>query len=364
VFPECLRQKSSVVDGELPLVSIIYFNQGTKQDFETIVAIADSLPLLFHILSYLYVAMLALMLAVIVRTSSASYQCSEYVQVAIAVFGISGMYVIQALVCRALVWTGWRYGPLEEKKRKPFTVFLYISLLLWPIIIAFSAYGTYLSISPHVSKSCFDSNPCATFKDIVPSSCTTDKEGDVQLTEACQIVWNKVKTYDSCFSRWINLAATWMVENANGSTIVQLDDESGSEIVVPTFLYPGTVSCSTKYDPFGKTVSKLYNSSVNLFALVGGASFSSKETSKVLPVAYQVLLLEFITDTNHTDYEGFVEKVPWSGCLSSECLSLLGNECSSWDIFLSLPSTYKVKPEFLTVGAFMNFQLFVALNQV
>eukprot|EP00890_Picochlorum_soloecismus_P005063 jgi/Picsp_1/5558/NSC_02917-R1_sn1-specific diacylglycerol lipase beta len=309
----------------------------------------DSLPLMFHILSYLYVAMLALMLAVIVITSSASYQCGEYAQVAVAVFGISGMYVVQALVCRALVWTGWRYGPLEEKKRRPFTVLLYVSLLLWPVIVAFTAYGTYLSVSPYISKSCFDSNPCATFKDIVPSSCTRDKEGDVSLTEACRIVWNNIKAYDSCFSKWTDLAATWIVENANGSTTVQLDDESGGEIVIPTFNYPGTVSCSTKYDPYGKTVSKLYNSSVNLFALVGGASFASTETTKVLPVAYQVILLGFITDSNHTDYESFAKKVPWSRCLSKECLSLLGNECSSWDIFASLPSTYKVKAEFLTV---------------
>ena len=325
--------------------------------------IADSLPLLFYILSYLYVAMLALMLAVIVITSSANYQCSEYVQVAIAVFGISGTYVIQALVCRALVWTGWRYGPLEEKKRRPFTVLLYVSLFLWPVIVAFTAYGTYLSVSPHISKSCFSSNPCATFKNIVPSSCTTDKEGDVTLTEACQIVWNNFKTYDACLSKWTDLAATWMVENANGSTTIQLEDDPGSEFVIPTFSYPGTVSCSTKYDPLGKVVSKLYNSSINLFALAGGASFASAETTKVLPVAYQVILVGFITDANYTDYASFVEKVPWSRCLRSECLSLLGNECSSWDIFASLPSTYKVKAEFNTVGTFLSTAVNVRFGQ-
>lgn len=306
------------------------------------------MPLLLYIISYLYAGMICGLVFVIVFVwSSSDYECNEAGQVATALYGSASFYGVAIVVARLGVWFGWRGGPLEESRRKIMTSLLYCMMALWVVLLGFTVFGTYLSASPGISKSCWSNNPCSSFQKTVPASCTLNKDGEVELTKDCQIVWGNGASFDRCIDQWSNLAATWMVQNYNG-TNREIEGGDGQIVELPLFNYPGISSCkvTTKLD--SKEI--MFGNDFSILDFSIAAAVLNKDTEKIFPIAYQAIVLSIISnDTVSADTDSLVNMLPWSSCLSNKCLSLLDNECQSFDVLINLPVTYEVKVAFVAV---------------
>lgn len=283
-------------------------------------------------------------------TQSEDYFCESKTAVKASLYGALGLTILAAIVSRVMVQMGWRGGPLEEDVRWPVPHLMHMMMLILVCILGFVIYGTYVAFSPKISESCWSTNPCQTFKTIVPSSCTEDKNGTILLTPECQIAWDNREKLGACVDRWTDLASTWMVTNFKGTYgYNEYLNSSG----YPLYNIPGKVSCKIQYTPNAPGLLVYDNETngfVDIFTLATILSVSEDALFNMLPVAYQGLILLMTGLYNESNLDVPLKTgVPWYNCLSKQCTDLLENECDSWKLFSDLPDASSQRGAYLAV---------------
>ena len=314
----------------------------------------DSLPLLFYpLLTALSIFMFILSLALVAVTLSSNYRCKEFTKVGVALYGMAAVYFVELLVFLGLIFFGWRGGPLHESKRMPqMSIMIHIWITVIIIKLLFTVWGMYVVYSPTVSKECWSSNPCDSFSDELPKSCVPQATGNIQLTPSCQVVFNHIGEFRYCLDKWAGLGGGWMIDNYIGQ-------EPGQ---YANFSYPGTVSCRNDVNwQKDKRLSEInpYDNRTNVFEFFIHALYvqagieNDTSTIDVLPSVFQSVILSFISngmyDHRNASFAELNAEIPWNDCMSAECMALLQNDCSQWEKFIHLPSTYRLSGWFAAI---------------
>ena len=320
----------------------------------------DSLPLLFYpLLASLSIAMLINLVSLVGTTLSNHYQCDQFAKVGAAMYGMLGIYCLEVLAFYAIVQCGWRGGPLNERARMPLmSVMIHIWICIMVFKLGFTVWGIFVVYSPTVSKDCWSSNPCDLYSaEELPRVCVPGATGNVQLTPECQVLFNNIGEFNSCLESWNNYGAGWMVDNYVGQ-------EPG---LYANFTFPGRVTCRTdvnwEKDPRLAEINP-FDSNENIFRwyfyyLVYLDEYLvelNNDTGLIdyLPSAYQSVMLQFVSNgvygaNPNASFAESYGNVPWDTCLAENCPFLLGQQCSQWRIFSTIPETYKISSWFAAI---------------
>lgn len=295
--------------------------------------------------------MFILLLALMGVTLSSNYECQGFARVAVAMYGMTGVYFVEVLASFGLVRLGWRGGPLDESKRMPqMAVMIHVWFIIEVIKFFLTIWGIVVVYSPSVSSQCWSNNPCESYNDQLPRVCVPGATGDIQLTTECQIIFQNRKEYSKCFESWAEFGAGWMLDNFISSN---------KDPPYMNFSFPGTVTCRTgiQWQNDGRLSEiNVFDPEQNIFWYIGEElkriDDEQREQSPgnislvdTLPNAYQILTTNFIS--NGILYRE--PEIPWSECEVDSCRELLQNSCSQWRDFISLPDTHRLAGWFAAV---------------
>jgi len=315
--------------------------------------------------------MFILLLSLVAFTLDGNYECSEFTKVGIAMYGMTCVYFLEIVLFILLIHFGWRGGPLNERKRMPqMSVLIHLWIIVLLIKLGLTTFGLYVVYSPTVSKSCWSSNPCDNFQRSLPKVCVPGATGSVELTPECRVVFTNIRHYDACFEIWDRYGAGWMINNFIGR------DKSTD---FASFNYPGVNTCRYDINPKKDKRLDLYIppsiGKANIFDVlleVGSIQSSNIGSFDRFPTEYVAAVYSFIsntTGTNGTSHTELMDKIPWTDCLDDGCLTLLNNTCEQWEVFLTLPDTYKMSGLFsaimyvsLAVIILTGFIFFISFN--
>lgn len=171
---------------------------------------ADTVPILAIFLAVFHIAITIPLITITVMTESESYHCRQKTLVQAALFGPLIIYLLCIVNEFAIFFIGIQGGPLEERKRRFMRPFVYLEVALWFVIIILTIWATFVAYDPSVGTLCWSDNPCATIRDLIPSSCTIDNNGDVKLTSSCKLITSDPSNQygNQCLPDWSNYAAT------------------------------------------------------------------------------------------------------------------------------------------------------------
>lgn len=312
----------------------------------------DSLPLLFYpVLSALSIVMFILLLTLVAFTLGGKYECSEFTKVGIAMYGMTITYFLEIVLFNLVIHLGWRGGPLNESKRMPqMSILIHLWIVAVLIKLGLTTFGLFVVYSPTVSKSCWSSNPCDSFEKSLPKACIPGATGNVDLTPECRVVFRNIDKYDACFETWDRYGAGWMVDNFIGK-----DQTDGLAL----FNYPGVTTCRTDVDPNKDKRLDVYIpesiGKANIFDVlleVGSMQSSNDGTFDRFPREYVAAVYSFISNTTYSgskNHSVLMNDIPWTQCMGQSCLSLLENTCEQWQVFITLPDTYKMSGLFSAI---------------
>ncbi|KFM25318.1 hypothetical protein F751_3998 [Auxenochlorella protothecoides] len=284
----------------------------------------DVLPLLGAFLAVCHVVYFVPILAGAwtVESTGIQYSCNVGTQLRVAVYSLLGLFALSVIVEFSLTSIGLKGGPLEERKRKPIHVLLYMEVALWLTLVVFTAYGTYILASPKVPTSCWDNNPCA-YSTEIPAACTgaLNAEGVATLSNACQLVVSNMNDFQSCYLEWFTMGIEYTVTS------------------FPNYTYDW--DCDANHNFTAEQYSRF------LVEAEFGADIASYNARLKRCGKLAFLLEESFVQMLGIPYDNssLSTTVPWSPCQNQTCQTLLmaGDECTEWDVLFKLgnPSSRK-----------------------
>ncbi|KAL6777560.1 hypothetical protein ACKKBG_A14745 [Auxenochlorella protothecoides x Auxenochlorella symbiontica] len=320
----------------------------------------DVLPLLGAFLAVCHVVYFVPILAGAwtVESTGIQYSCNVGTQLRVAVYSLLGLFALSVIVEFSLTSIGLKGGPLEERKRKPIHVLLYMEVALWLTLVVFTAYGTYILASPKVPTSCWDNNPCA-YSTEIPAACTgaLNAEGVATLSNACQLVVSNMNDFQSCYLEWFTMGIEYTVTSFPNYTY-DWDCDANHNFTAEQY------SHFLVEAEFGGNVTA-YNEAVNSSTDDGNDDSDDADDCTASPrsgsaadiASYNARLkrcgkLAFLLEESFVqmlgipyDNSSLSTTVPWSPCQNQTCQTLLmaGDECTEWDVLFKLgnPSSRK-----------------------
>lgn len=295
--------------------------------------------------------MFILLLSLMGVTLSSDYECQGFPKVAVAMYGMTGVYFLEIVVSFFLVRLGWQGSCLDERKRMPqMTVIIHVWFAIEVLKFFLTIWGIVVVYSPTVSSQCWSNNPCESYVDQLPRVCVPGATGAVQLTTECQVIFTNKHKYSTCFERWAEFGAGWMLDNFISSNL---------DPPYVNFSFPGTLTCRTDVPwQTDKRLSEMnpFDPEQNIFWYIGEELERIDDEQRVqapenislmdtLPNAYQILTTNVIS--NGISYKE--PEIPWNDCLDDSCKKLLQNSCSQWRDFIVLPDTHQLAGWFAAV---------------
>jgi hypothetical protein len=116
------------------------------------------------------------------------YECAHATELRVANYSLFATFGLAAINEAVLTVLGLRGGPFETRKRRFMNPLLYLEIVLWGLLLAFTIYATVTVYSPAVADSCWSNNPCQYNPDLFPLACR-DQQGTGtirSLPQTCQ----------------------------------------------------------------------------------------------------------------------------------------------------------------------------------
>lgn len=285
---------------------------------------------------------------------STAYECNEKLLVRFALFGILVLYCLSALNEAGITAAGLRGGPLEERARWAVRPLIHVETGLWLAILGMTIFATYVGADRNVARSCWSDNPCEYAERVIPSACSLNGTA-VELTPACEAIWNDSETFQQCFDEWTNLAGAVMWRD-----YVRSEPSTDPATVALWPLKPifRPVNASAPLDCSLKGVPYFYSKQFQAFLdkIFGRDAASGAVRDQAIEDAvnvdrlslyYEELLLSAMGLNYSANSAG--SDAPWFACSDATCQALIaaGDTCTDWRTMLNAPSSSDRKSAFL-----------------
>ncbi|GAB4819117.1 hypothetical protein N2152v2_006163 [Parachlorella kessleri] len=215
---------------------------------------------------------------------------------------------------------------MEARKRSAMTPLLYLEVILWGLLLAFTIFGTWVISDNSIAETCWQVNPCADLGESTKGlpnlgACKLDNGTSApNSTPVCAQVFADLNAYSDCFNDWFGYAASYYVNpgpwNASDCVVGDINAVGDS----------GTNSSSNSSSDSTSSSDSDNNNPIN-----------------PIPPNMTVVIESFILDAFGVPYDphDIVGSAPWFFCFNASCQSLLrqGDACNQWNILESLKVT-------------------------
>ncbi len=253
------------------------------------------LPFLGLIFVALHVA-IVVPVFIVFLAGTGGYRCPEETLVYASILTTLGINLLAMLHDAAMVFAGWRGGPLEEHKRRYMPSLVVSRIVLLIVSIGCLIFSTVLVYSPGIMRNCYAGDPCGT----IPEACDNGK-----LTPECEVLY---KSTDSeiadCRNQWFDLAATFAVNNYNVSTGLYMTQRANDSLCNASIQANGEPFLSWQADT-GK-----YFEAFNPDISPGSLSNEARSIG--------IAWAQSMGFPNGND-------VPWNTCLGEYCINLVNS---------------------------------------
>lgn len=258
---------------------------------------SDMLPFLGLIFVALHVAIVCPVFIVFLA-GTGGYECPEETLVYASILSTLGVNLFAMVHDAAMVFAGWRGGPMEEHKRKYMPSLVVSRIVLLIVSFGTLIFSTVLLYSPSIMKNCYAGDPCSK----IPEACENGR-----LTEECDALY---KSSDgeivNCRNQWFDLAATYAVNTYNATA--EPHYYSGEAAPDP--------SCNASVQANGNVFLSWQSETGEYFESFNpdASPGSTSDESRRIGVAWAQQM-------------GFPNGsvVPWNDCLSQACINLVAS---------------------------------------